>query len=71
MKFFRFNSARPISGKSNFTISTTHPRRGTGTSGQAVFRSWEMSFVEMLPIVRSLSRLEKLQLIQLLADDLA
>ena len=30
-----------------------------------------MSFVEMLPIVRSLSRLEKLQLIQLLADDLA
>ena len=30
-----------------------------------------MSFVEMLPIVRSLSRIEKLQLIQLLADDLA
>jgi hypothetical protein len=30
-----------------------------------------MSFVEVLPIVRSLSRIEKLQLIQLLADDLA
>jgi len=30
-----------------------------------------MSFVEMLPIVRSLSRIEKLQLIQVLADDLA
>jgi hypothetical protein len=30
-----------------------------------------MSFVEMLPIFRTLSRVEKLQLIQLLADDLA
>jgi hypothetical protein len=30
-----------------------------------------MSLVEMLPIVRSLSRIEKLQLIEFLADDLA
>jgi hypothetical protein len=30
-----------------------------------------MSFVEMLPSVRALSRIENLQLIQLLADDLA
>jgi hypothetical protein len=30
-----------------------------------------MSFVEMLPSVRALSRIEKLQLIQLLAEDLA
>jgi hypothetical protein len=30
-----------------------------------------MSFVEMLPSVRALSRVEKLQLIQLLAEDLA
>jgi hypothetical protein len=30
-----------------------------------------MSFVELLPTVRSLSRLDKLQLIQLLAADLA
>ena len=30
-----------------------------------------MSFVEMLPSVRALSRIEKLQLIQLIADDLA
>jgi hypothetical protein len=29
-----------------------------------------MSFAELLPIVRSLPRIEKLQLIQLLADDL-
>lgn len=30
-----------------------------------------MSFVEMLPIIRSLSRIEKLRLIQLLAEVLA
>ena len=30
-----------------------------------------MSIVEMMPSVRSLSRIEKLQLIQLLAEDLA
>jgi hypothetical protein len=30
-----------------------------------------MSFVEMLPSVQALSRIEKLQLIQLLAKDLA
>ncbi len=30
-----------------------------------------MKFVEMLPTVRALSRLEKLRLIQLLAEDLA
>jgi hypothetical protein len=30
-----------------------------------------MSFVEMLPSVRALSRIEKLQLIQRLAEDLA
>jgi len=30
-----------------------------------------MTFVEMLPTVRALSRLEKLRLIQLLAEDLA
>jgi hypothetical protein len=30
-----------------------------------------MSIVEMLPSVRALSRIEKLQLIQLLAEDLA
>jgi hypothetical protein len=30
-----------------------------------------MFLVEMLPIVRSMSRIEKLRLIQLLADDLA
>jgi hypothetical protein len=30
-----------------------------------------MSFVEMLPSVRALSRVEKLHLIQLLAEDLA
>jgi hypothetical protein len=30
-----------------------------------------MSLVEMLPSVRTLSRIEKLQLIRLLADDLA
>jgi hypothetical protein len=30
-----------------------------------------MSLVEMLPIVRSLSRIDKPQLIQLLVDDLA
>jgi hypothetical protein len=30
-----------------------------------------MSFVEMLPSVRALSRIDKLRLIQLLAEDLA
>jgi hypothetical protein len=30
-----------------------------------------MSFVEMMPSVRALSRIEKLQLIQMLAEDLA
>jgi hypothetical protein len=30
-----------------------------------------MSIVEMMPSVRALSRIEKLQLIQLLAEDLA
>jgi hypothetical protein len=40
-------------------------------SGPIVYRRVRMSFMEMLPEVRALSQIDKLRLIQLLAEDLA